>query len=389
MTQVSLPSRLRGLKVTEEDKQTKFLFFFPNERQYLSIGVDSLHWPAKVSLTEKVYLSVGETLNLRFEGKFYPALLLAKGRLDEIKTKERRLGIHIESEENISSSNLSFLDRSRQRGGSEELHEPFTQTDAVPENGHRHEESLWASNSYPANVANEQNRKNPFNRSSSRTLPDAFETGDLDCLNIDIPAIDLDVEQTLPNIEVSTGTPTDTVGDVAAQTLAVLKEIKDSLDQNRRESRRLRQTIDKMMPSIARTPPNDSPSLCIRTPKNATESVASVTTPIFCKGVNLLEVEGSDPAKFGVNCAKKIFTRIDLKNKMCSPQRSSTPREPLPQSELSCLKKACEQLFPGRWVEARESINQLGRDYKRKDLKRRANLIETAENDENLEQACD
>ena len=145
----------------------------------------------------------------------------------------------------------------------------------------------------------------------------------------------------------------------------LLRSIKISIDTTRRENRRLRKTIDRLNSVL-----ENSKVLSSSTPPSTpvANQTSSSTEALYWKGIDLKLVSGHDAGKYAVNLAKKIFTREQIKDCMSSPQKNDSLRRPFPAEEMSVIKKAVLLYFPNKWPEARESINQLGRDYKRRDL---------------------
>ena len=94
--------------------------------------------------------------------------------------------------------------------------------------------------------------------------------------------------------------------DVAKETLNVLRKIRKSLDQKRRESRRLRQTIDNLVSRSPAITTSETPNT-VSSARNTNPNVNSAKTPIMCKGLNLLNIEGTDPAKFELIAPKRCF----------------------------------------------------------------------------------
>ena len=92
-------------------------------------------------------------------------------------------------------------------------------------------------------------------------------------------------------------------------------------------------------------------------------------------GENLMSLEGSTPSVFGINLAKRLFTEEEILTRMIDPQRS-TGRPELDSSKVNLIKRCVLIRFPGDWRAAKEAINQVGRDAKRKGLATASPLLQ-------------
>ena len=73
---------------------------------------------------------------------------------------------------------------------------------------------------------------------------------------------------------------------------------------------------------------------------------------------------GLSATQIGLNLLSDAFTEDELIEQIVSPQKSSRP--PLDKMKITEIKKNVLNQFPDSWPEVRESINQKGRDLKRK-----------------------
>ena len=73
---------------------------------------------------------------------------------------------------------------------------------------------------------------------------------------------------------------------------------------------------------------------------------------------------GLSATQLGLNLASDAFTEDELIEQIVSPQKSSRP--PLVKMKITEIKKNVLNQFFDSWPEVRESINQKGRDLKRK-----------------------
>ena len=87
-------------------------------------------------------------------------------------------------------------------------------------------------------------------------------------------------------------------------------------------------------------------------------------------GKDLLELVGADIGKFAINVCENLFTESEVIDGMVSPQKKG--RESLSPKRVNLLKETINVVYPNCWRQAREAINQHGRDVKREVLKRRA-----------------
>ena len=136
----------------------------------------------------------------------------------------------------------------------------------------------------------------------------------------------------------------------------VMRSVKDSLDQSRREMRRQRQFLERLTFS---TDSSASNSAAAPTQQTSTED-------IWFDDVNLSSIEGNRPGVYGIRMACALFTVTELKEGMIDPSKSDEKtRSRLSDRKVDAIRRALEQRYPNQWEHAKSSINQKGLDLRK------------------------
>ena len=136
----------------------------------------------------------------------------------------------------------------------------------------------------------------------------------------------------------------------------VMRSVKDSLDQSRREMRRQRQFLERLTFS---TDSSASNSAAAPTQQTSTED-------IWFDDVNLSSIEGNRPGVYGIRMACALFTVTELKEGMIDPSKSDEKtRSRLSDTKVDAIRRALEQRYPNQWEHAKSSINQKGLDLRK------------------------
>ena len=111
----------------------------------------------------------------------------------------------------------------------------------------------------------------------------------------------------------------------------VMKSVKDSLDQSRRELRRQRQFLERLTFS---TDSSASNSAAAPTQQTSAED-------IWFDDMNLSSIEGNRPGVYGIRMACVLFTVTELKEGMIDPSKSNEKtRSRLSDRKLDAIRRA-------------------------------------------------
>ena len=338
-----LSKRIPGKTVDVAD--IYFLFYFPSDNTWEQIGLSHSCWGSKPR-SQRPFLEIGEVVSLKIKGIPCSGVLCAKdGDLARLAKKKGVLLQKMDQGKfDPSASFLSDLNRSSQN-----VSQAAASSSSIAIGG---------------------------NCNNGEIVSEATPTNDRD---VDGDDSDSDSSQDEDVVEVVNDTPVESnavessLVSLQKETLSVLKRLNTSLERRRREDRRMRVMLSKYL--------SNAPSTS-GLPVSVQQDQLMADSELVCSesGENLLDMVGSSASKYACNLARKLFKEDELINGMLEPQRDS-PRLQLDRSKIEKIRSCVMKRFPNEdWSAVRESVNQLGRDLKRRRKLKASPLVEQDQN---------
>ena len=314
-----------------EPPKLYFLFYFTLENTWSILDMKHSSW-GNFPKCERCFVAVGDEVILRYENKDCAAVLISNS--DSLEVLYERKATLLKKMDQVrfdpSRSFLSEINHSKDS----------IVSDVTPTNPSIPPEVVNDESTPVYEAANAtESQKDRRSESVSNGSGDSEEEND-----------------TLPPTT-ETQTNSDVVN-LQKETLSVLKKLNASLERRCPENRSVRLLLAKHLTGAVQSS-TSAPQLTPNVPKEQ----------LLCPRTNenLMDIVGSSSSKFASNIARKIFSEEELINGMLEPQRDST-RVQLEKSRVDLIKSCVLLRFPGEdWTVVRESVNQLGRDIKKKE----------------------
>ena len=394
-------ARDRGVVYTQDQKNTYFLVFYQQDKRYDILPLDHPDWGDKLSRKEKLELIEGQAIWLYHKGNRFEGLMLRKGSYEKVAKKRDNLVRELdESNPDVSVNHLDFLDISESchssaskvsQGGKKNVRTKGTSNDNQAQRAEKPSKAkkllaFLESESSGAESATENDDEKKGNAGrksvsmgemtsvlSGEKTQEMSSDSDSEKENYEPPAKKLQVSfsdenaacsnnpKVIDNLEKKKEMRKNSVDSVLSESLigslcGVMRSVKDSLDQSRREMRRQRQFLERLTFS---TDSSASNSAAAPTQQTSTED-------IWFDDVNLSSIEGNRPGVYGIRMACALFTVTELKEGMIDPSKSDEKtRSMLSDRKVDAIRRALEQRYPIQWEHAKSSINQKGLDLRK------------------------
>lgn len=341
-TDFSLSQSKRRRNDKQSSEVTWFLFYFQPDSTYTLITEHNSAW-AGFPKEDRLALGKGEVVTLYHSNKPYKALLLKKGKdygklLEKLKVLEGKIEDAHRNQRSIEvREDASFLE------STQDFNENLSDEADLADRGDTRTPGGRSCDSEKRSSLNSVSTRPPVDE-----MPDQVSESDSES----------ESEPEQATVSVS-GSEDVSINGLLKENVRVLKSLKTALDRSRRENKRLRKILNQR---------TSGGSPCCRQSPSQLPAGAKVTWKVHGKEIDLLQLTGGSASKYGLKVAKTIFTPKELMTGILSPQKMSDKAALSPNRKL-VLKKCVEHWFPGQWGDVRESVNQMGRDARRKEGK--------------------